>query len=266
MVCDLTQAQATRRALQRIAPDVVIHTQAMSDVDRCEREPEEAQRMNVHTVDHLCEALRERAIPMFLLSTDYVFDGRKDSPYDETDTPHPISVYGHTKLAGERIVLRMPQTFVIRPSTLFGPARDNFCDTIVRRARQHEPVEAFIDQATSPTYTEDLAEGIHGLMDAIAQAPHRIWPRVYHVANAGGCRRVEFAHRVVELLGASASLVKPIRMEEQARPAKRPAYSVLRSQHVAGLIGKTLRPWDDALQAYLRQRYAVWLPQAELSR
>ncbi|MBI3319160.1 MAG: dTDP-4-dehydrorhamnose reductase [Candidatus Omnitrophica bacterium] len=251
-VCDLTDPHATTHALQRVAPDVVIHTQAMSDVDRCEREPEEAQRMNVRTIDHLCEALRERAIPVFLLSTDYVFDGRQDRPYDEEDTPNPLSVYGRTKLAGERLALRASHTFIVRPSTLFGPGRDNFCETIVRRARQQEPVEAFIDQATSPTYTDDLADGIHRLIDAMAKAPHQAWPRVYHIANAGGCRRVEFAHRVVELLGCSASLVKPIRMAEQGRPATRPPFSMLRSRHLDALIGGGLRPWDEALQAYLR--------------
>ena len=252
LVCDLTDAQATRRALRAIAPDAVIHTQAMSDVDGCEREPTRAQQENTQTVEHLCEALKGRAVPVFILSTDYVFDGAKGRPYDEADEPHPLSVYGHTKLAGERVALRYPKTFVIRPSTLFGPGRDNFCNAIMQRAKQQEPIDVFSDQATSPTYTVDLAEGIQALLDAMARHPHRAWPRVYHMANGGGCRRVEFAHRVLELLGYATSLVRPLRMAQQPRPAPRPPYSVLTSRHLEPLIGRTLRPWDDALRAYLR--------------
>ena len=255
LVCDLTDAQATRRAVRAIAPDVVIHAQAMSDVDRCEQDPKRAEQANVQTVEHLCEASKSRAIPIFILSTDYVFDGAKGRPYDEADEPHPLSVYGKTKLAGERVALRYPGAFVIRSSTFFGPGRRNFCDAIVQRAKQREPVDVFSDQATSPTYTVDLAEGLQALLDAMARDPQRAWPRVYHMANGGGCRRVEFARRVLELLGYPASLVRPIRMAQQPHPAPRPSYSVLTSRHPELLIGRPLRPWGDALHAYLLGRH-----------
>lgn len=257
LVCDLTDAQATARALQQAAPDAVIHAQAMSDVDRCELEPAQAEAMNAQTVEHLCRALKASGVPVLVLSTDYVFDGTKGRPYDEDDAPNPLSVYGRSKWAGERIALRYRGTLVVRPSTLFGPGRDNFCDTIAERARRGTAVQAFVDQATSPTYTDDLAGALEAILRALRGAAGRQMPRIVHVTNAGGCRRMEFAARVVELLGAPASLVQPIRMEEQARPARRPAYSVLTSRHLAAMIGTTLRPWDEALHAYLRRRHWI---------
>ncbi|MBI4354282.1 MAG: dTDP-4-dehydrorhamnose reductase [Candidatus Omnitrophica bacterium] len=257
VVCDLTDAQAARRAVRETAPDVVVHTQALSDVDRCELEPELAYGMNVRTVEHLCHALRARVTPVIALSTDYVFDGTKASPYDEADEPHPVSVYGRSKLDGERVALRHPHTYVIRPSTLFGCGRMNFCDAIVERAQQGQAIHAYTDQRTSPTYTEDLADGIGRLISVLAQRRSPPTSPIYHMTNAGGCSRVEFASRVVEWLGRPAALVTPIRMAEQRRPAPRPANSVLTSRYLDGLIGKGLRPWDEALHAYLRARHWI---------
>ena len=257
LACDLADATAAARALRQAAPDAVIHTQAMSDVDRCELEPREAERMNAQTVDHLCHALEASGVPILVLSTDYVFDGTKGRPYDEDDTPNPISAYGRSKLEGERLALQYSGAVVIRPSTLFGPGRNNFCDTVVERVRRGETVQAFIDQATSPTYTDDLAGALEAILRAMRGDARRRMPRIVHATNGGGCRRIEFVTRVLELLGYPASLVQPIRMEEQARPAKRPAYSVLTSRHLATIIGAQLRPWDEALHAYLRHRH--WL-------
>ena len=250
LTCDLRDAETVRRALEAVRPDVIVHAQAMSDVDRCEQDPTEAWAMNVTTAEHLCLA-RDPLTLLVAVSTDYVFDGTKGRPYDEADAPHPVSVYGRSKLEAERVILAQSNTYVVRPSTLFGPARMNFCDLIIQRARQGEPIEAFVDQTTSPTYTEDLAEGTEQLVEAIRRARAGDLPRIYHLTNAGSCRRVEFAERVLELVGAPRSLIRSIRMAEQRRPAQRPAYSALTSRHLGATIGRTLRPWDEALQAYL---------------
>lgn len=255
VVCDLTDAEATRQAVRETAPDVVIHTQALSDVDRCEQEPREAERMNVQTMEHLCRALEEGEPLLLALSTDYVFDGVKGRPYDEQDEPKPLSVYGRTKLAGEQRALRYAKGYVIRPSTLFGVGRMNFCDAIVQHVQRGEPIEAFVDQTTSPTYSDDLAEGIDALIHAMAGASLQDLPRLYHVTNAGWATRVEFAKRVAALLKQDDSLIQAVPMHHQHRPAPRPPYSALVSRHLAHVIGRTLRPWDEALQAYLRQRH-----------
>ena len=256
VVCDLGDARRAAEVIGAIRPDAMIHTQALSDVDRCELEPDAARAQNVGATASLLEALertpgRGRAW-LVHVSTDYVFDGTKGTPYDENDEPRPVSVYGRMKLDAERLALGYPRAVVVRPSTLFGPGRANFCDTIVARLRAGEPVEAFADQVTSPTYTVDLAEGLEALCAALGRADEPP-ARVVHVANAGGCSRVVFARRIAELIGSSPELVRPIPMAAQRRPARRPAYSALTTIHLARLIGRTLRPWDDALRAYLGQ-------------
>ncbi len=256
VVCDLVDARRAAEVIGAIRPDAMIHTQALSDVDRCELEPDAARAQNVETMASLLRALerapgRGRAW-LVHVSTDYVFDGTKGTPYDENDEPRPVSVYGRMKLDAERLALGYPRAVVVRPSTLFGPGRANFCDTIVARLRAGEPVEAFADQVTSPTYTVDLAEGLEALCAALGRADEPP-ARVVHVANAGGCSRVVFARRIAELIGSSPELVRDIPMAAQRRPARRPAYSALTTIHLARLIGRTLRPWDDALRAYLGQ-------------
>jgi dTDP-4-dehydrorhamnose reductase len=160
VVCDLLNARRTAEVLREISPEAVLHTQAQSDVDRCELEPAEAQAQNVETTMHVVEAIRHTSCWLVYVSTDYVFDGKKGSPYDETDVPNPISVYGRTKLDAERRVLDYSHGVIVRPSTLFGPGRMNFCDRVVQAVLEGSTVEAFTDQATSPTFTEDAAAAL----------------------------------------------------------------------------------------------------------
>lgn len=239
-------------------PDVVIHTQALSDVDQCEREPRSAEALNIETTRHVIKALDGTGAILLSLSTDYVFDGLKGSPYHEDDPPHPISVYGQSKLDAERVSLGYARAVVIRPSTLFGSGRMNFCDHIVSRLTAGQPVEVFRDQVTSPTYTDDAAEAIAELLAVMRPAAVDGLPsRVLHVTNEGGCSRLEFAERVADLLGCSRQHLRAIDMAEQRRPARRPPSSVLTTRYLPELIGRRLRPWDEALRAYLCQRH--WL-------
>ncbi len=202
-------------------------------------------------------AAQRRPFLLVYVSTDYVFDGTKGAPYDEADPPHPINVYGRSKLDGERVALTYPRAIVARTSTLFGEGRMNFCDQIVTRVQAHQPIEAFVDQVTSPTYTKDLAEGLADLSLTLVRSSELREPRTFHLANAGGCSRVALAHRVAELLGQSRELIRPVPMASQRRAAVRPAYSALTTRHLSHVIGRTLRPWDDALHVYLRQRHWV---------
>lgn len=264
-VCDLSDARRTSEALRAVAPDVVVHAQAQSDVDQCELDPVEARAQNVEATRHVVEALRPTATRLIHVSTDYVFDGRKGSPYDEQDTPHPISVYGRTKLEAERVVLGYTGGIIVRPSTLFGPGRMNFCDRVVQAALEGATVEAFEDQATSPSFTEDVADAIGELLVALARG-HADHLRIYHVANAGGCTRLDFAHRIVDLLGRSRSCVRSVRMAAQSRPAPRPAMSILTTVALPGVIGRRPRSWHEALHAYLRQRHPFDFAQGGVPR
>lgn len=256
LVCDASDGPRLAACLDAVRPDLVIHAQALSDVDRCQREPELAEAMNVRPVAHLVQALGARGEgTLIFISTDYVFDGAKGRPYEEEDQPNPLSVYGASKRRGEAIALSSPRAAVIRLSTLFGPARTNFCDHVAQRVQAGEPVEAFTDQVTSPSYTEDVAEAIGELVAALGKDGVAAWPsRVLHVANAGGCSRLEFACRVAELVGGSREDVRPIRMSDQGRSAPRPPNSSLSSRYLHGLVKKPLRSWQDALHEYLSQR------------
>ena len=233
-------------------PEAVIHTQALSDVDRCEQDPELARTMNVASTEHLAGALRETGALLVYLSTDYVFDGMKSAPYDEADAPRPLSVYGRSKLDGERVALGYGRGVVVRPSTLFGPGRMNFCDHVALQLRAGQPVEAFRDQVTSPTYTRDLAEALGDLVQAGSGAAGS--SRIVHIVNSGHCSREAFAYRVADLLGCPRDPIRVIGRAQQRRPAARPAYTALTSKYLNLAIGRTLRSWDDALQAYLRER------------
>ena len=188
------------------------------------------------------------------MSSDYVFDGTRNSPYDETDKPNPISVYGRSKLEAERLALQYPRGVIVRTSTLFGPGRMNFCNHIVSRLRLCQAVEAFADQTTSPTYTVDLASGLSELVNILLVDKQIRNPRVYHLANAGGCTRMTFALRIAQLLEADRALVHGISMAQQKRPAQRPAYSALTSIHAPRIMGRSLPSWEDALHTYLRAR------------
>ena len=250
--------------MEDIQPEIVLHTQALSDVDRCEREPRLARSLNVDTTAMLVDTLnhlrhrRGEGTPPWLISvsTDYVFAGTKGAAYDEADVPNPVSEYGRSKWEGEQVALRYPRAVIVRTSTLFGPGRMNFCDHIVERMRAEQSVEAFIDQVTSPTLTTDLAAAIADLGTVLGSWPAhgRPWPRVVHLSNAGSCTRLSFAQRVAQLIGGSPDLIRPIRMTDQRRDAPRPACSALTTTHVPQLIGRMLRSWQDALEAYLRQR------------
>jgi dTDP-4-dehydrorhamnose reductase len=254
VVCDLLDAPRTLEVIRACRPDVVIHAQALSDVDQCEREPALADALNVTTIRHVLRAVEGTDTLVVYVSTDYVFDGTKGAPYDERDAPRPTSVYGRSKLAGERVALGYPRALVVRPSTLFGPGRTSFCEHVVSRVQAGQPVEAFADQVTSPTYTEDLAGGMGELIAAL----HRMWEtapsRLYHIVNAGSCSRVTFARRAAALVGGRPGLIQSISMAAQHRPARRPPCSALVSVYLDRVIGRVLRPWDDALEAYLRDR------------
>lgn len=267
VAADLCDARRIAEVLEALAPDVIVHAQALSDVDRCEREPALAHEQNARAIEHVVNALAGGPTLVLYVSTDYVFDGTKGAPYVESDAPHPLSVYGRSKLEGEQAALRHPRSVVVRTSTLFGPGRMNFCDHVIESLTEGRRVGAFTDQWTSPTYTGDLAQAIGEVCEVLQPGAAIGASRVVHIANLGGCTRLALAERIADLLGASRALIQPIHMADQRRPAARPRCSMLASTVLPGLIGRTLRPWEEALQAYLRERRRVNpVPRADARR
>ncbi len=238
----------TRRVLGEARPDVVINTAAWVQVDRCEEEVERSFQVNTWAVRNLALICQELGCQLVHLSTDYVFDGKKGSPYGEEDLPCPLNVYGVSKLAGEyfvRVLCR--RHLVVRSSGLYGVAGSrgkggNFVETMIRLAGEGRVLRVVHDQVLAPTYTRDLAETLAGLIRAQASG-------LYHIANDGECSWYEFARRIFDLLGLRPTLL-PITTQALGARALRPAYSVLRSRR----LPSKLRPWPEALEAYLKEK------------
>jgi dTDP-4-dehydrorhamnose reductase len=259
---EVTDAASVRRALAPARPDVVFNCAAWVRVDDAEDQPGQALRVNALGALNVARVCAELGALCVYISTDYVFDGTKGAPYAEDDPPRPLNVYGASKLAGEHLVrAACPRHLVVRTSGLYGAAGSsgkggNFIEAMIRLAREGRPLRVVQDQVVSPTYTRDLARRI---VELAAAAP----PGIYHATNAGACSWYEFAAAVFRFLGMEPGL-GPTTTEAYGARARRPRNSVLSSGKLAGLGLAPLRPWPEALRAYLRERgYLGGGPEAE---
>jgi dTDP-4-dehydrorhamnose reductase len=244
---DITDRGAASRAIEAARPDVVLNAAAFTDVDACESQPELAMRVNGEGPGNLAETCRKLSIPFMQFSTDYVFDGEKSEPYAEHDEPRPLSVYGKSKLEGERRVARVLNRYwIVRVCGVFGPYRKNFVSLIVELGRKGGPLRIVRDQRLAPTYTFDAALGIEQIL-------LRGGPGVYHLTNQGFTSRVDFARGILRETGFANVEVIPISAEETRRPAPRPKNSQLENARLKREGIALLPPWPDAVRRYLRQ-------------
>jgi len=249
---DVREAQKTRDILQSLAPDVVINTAAFHRVDECEDRPEEALIVNAVAVRNLALICRERNAVLVHFSTDYVFDGRKRTPYVEEDEPAPLNVYGVSKLAGEYFVRSLCRKyFLIRTCGLYGSAgcREkgmNFVELMLHLEKSGRPLRVVDDQWVTPTSTEELAGRILELLGTERYG-------LYHMTNEGQCTWYEFAREIFSLVGRAANL-SPIDSQAYGAKARRPAYSVLENQRVKALGITDFSPWREALKNYLKKK------------
>jgi len=240
---DITNLDETARKIRDARPDVLVHTAAFTNVDASETEPETAYLVNGIGTRNIVMACNEIRCPVILISTDYVFDGTKTSPYDEWDLPNPVSRYGISKLMAEHFVSSLTNRFyIVRTSWLFGSNGRNFVDTVLRLLAEKNPLRVVNDQFGSPTFTEDLCLVLRQLLGK--------GYGTYHVTNSGVCTWYEFAVTLAQKKGITAQIL-PVSSEEFGRPARRPANSAL-NDTMLRLEGITpLRHWEDALQDYL---------------
>jgi len=250
---DILDAARTRSTLEALRPTCVLNTAAYNLVDRAEDERARAFALNAEAVGTLGAVCQTLGATFVHFSTDYVFSGRQRTPYVESDTPDPLSVYGESKLAGERLALaRCERTVIFRVSGLFGVAgssgkgRTNFVETMLRLAREGKPLRVVADQVLGPSYTLDLARKIWIVLPKAAHS-------IYHLTSAGQTSWFEFARCALRLAGITADLT-PVTAAEYGARAARPAYSVLGHAHLAMLGEDDLRSWDAALAAYVAER------------
>lgn len=254
---DITDTVFLRDRLGAFRPDCVVHLAAMTAVDRCESEPEEAFRVNEIGSRAVAEEAARVNASVVALSTDYVFDGAKRSPYTEDDATAPLCVYGQSKLAGEQAVRAgAPRWAIVRSAWLYGPGGRNFVDTILDVSARQETLAVVNDQTGSPTYVADLAEGLASLVDKRAEG-------LLHLANAGSATWCDLARESVRLVGGDPAKVRPATTGELGRPAPRPVYSVLNCARAEARYGVVLRPWRDALADYLGGRPIPAAPVAD---
>lgn len=253
---DLTRPETLRGALLELRPGIVINCAAYNFVDKAESEPEACFAVNVWGVRALAHLCRELGCTLVHFSSDYVFglDETCKTPYREGDAPGPVSVYGLSKLAGEYLVRSLcPRHIVIRTCGLYGVwgsggKGGNFVETMLRLGGQGKPLRVVDDQVCTPSYTVDVAAASAALIGTGRFG-------LYHVTNAGSCSWHDFARAIFELAGVAANL-SPITSQEYGAAARRPSYSVLANSARETLGLRPLRPWREALQAYLAERVA----------
>lgn len=255
---DLSNPTQVREQLESLDFEVLVNCAALTNVDRCEQEIEEAFRVNsaaVATLADLCTRKKARCVH---ISTDYVFDGEKRSPYTEEDEPRPISQYGASKLSGERCLHAVADRhLVVRVSWVFGPDRASFVDQILDRALRHERVEAIADKISVPTYTNDAAVLLRPVLE------NSSIDGVVHLANAGACSWQEYGQHALDCAAAAGvslrtEKVEPITLADmRSFVARRPVYTALDTAKLARLTGLAPRPWEEAVDEYVR---TYWVP------
>lgn len=253
---DVTDAPALRATLERIRPEALVNCAAYTKVDDCETQREHAFAVNGTGAGNVAAACAAVGARLVHVSTDYVFDGTATVPIPEDAPPHPIGVYGESKLAGERAVQEhLPDALIVRTAWLYGRGGPNFVDTMLRLAAERDTLTVVNDQRGAPTSTRDLAQAIAALLQHDVTGP-------LHVTNSGDCTWFEFARFIFAHAGLSHVEVRPTTTTEFGRPAPRPAYSVLDCSRYVSVAGTPLRSWQEALVVYLEARRGTAAPSA----
>lgn len=243
---DITDREATLKYIKEYSPDVIVHCAAYTAVDRAEDDEEVCQKVNVDGSENLAIAARETGAKILYVSTDYVYAGDGDEPFEVTDPTAPKSVYGRTKLEGENAVkMHTDKYFIVRTSWVFGINGNNFVKTMLRLGAERDELNVVADQIGSPTYTPDLARLISDLIVTEKYG-------TYHGTNENFCSWAEFAAAIMALSGRNAK-INPIPSSQYPAKAKRPLNSRLSKACLDRAGIKHLPTWQDALGRYIEE-------------
>jgi len=250
---NVSDYEISESVLKKINPDLVINTAAFHNVDLCEDEARSAFEVNVLGVRNLAMICKKTDIPLMHFSTDYIFNGKKNSPYIEDDCAQPLSLYGVSKLAGEQVMrYSLDKYYIIRLSGLYGHAgsagkgNTNFVELMIKMAEKEKKIKVVNDQVLTPTSTVDVAEK---LFELIRTGKYGI----YHMTNTGSCSWYEFACEIFRLMKLPAK-ISPTTTEEFGAKARRPGYSVLDNLNLRKIGLADLRNWREALRDYIESR------------
>jgi dTDP-4-dehydrorhamnose reductase len=244
---DITNQRAVATVIAEEKPTIIINCAAYTKVDAAEEDERLANAINGSSVEFLAHAANDVDALLVQLSTDFVFDGSKRTPYEVNDTTHPLSAYGRSKLLGEQAATHANRHLIVRTSWLFGVNGPNFVEAIRNQVRKGtNPLRVVDDQRGRPTYTPHLSSAIVRL----AQLDTR---GIVHYADDGECTWFDFAKAIVEESGADVNM-KPVSTADFPRPATRPAYSVLSTERYERVTGVSPESWRDGLREYLGRR------------
>lgn len=241
---DITDKEHTVEFIKENKPDIVINSAAYTNVDGCEENQELAFSVNGEGVRNLAIGCREADCPLVHISTDYIFNGKNDTPWVEDDEIGPINVYGKSKLEGEEAIQEiLDKFFIVRTAWLYGINGGNFPKTMLELAKTHDELTVVYDEVGTPTYTLDLAEAIGKLIETDYYG-------IYHITNSGSCSWCEFAKYIFEVAEVDVK-VTPVTASEFARPAPRPSYSVLNNKRWVDNGFEPLRSYKESIKDYL---------------
>lgn len=256
---DLTQPDKIRQVIGEFKPDVIVNAAAYTAVDKAETETELANAINGTAPTIMAEAAQQFGTALIHVSTDYIFDGKKNTPYTEDDKPDPINAYGQSKLLGEEGVLKhCDRALILRTAWVYGAqGKGNFVKTMLRLGAEREELRVVVDQVGTPTWTGDLASAIAQLVQSIKSDT---LTGIYHFTNSGAISWYDFAVAIFEeaqQIGFPLQVkqVVPITTAEYPTPAARPAYSVLSTQKISAVVGNHPAHWRVSLRRMLQQLY-----------
>ena len=240
---DITDAASVEKVIGEAAPDAVIHCAAYTAVDAAEDNVELCRRVNADGTQNIANVCKKLDCKMIYISTDYVFDGTAHTPYTEDCNPCPDSVYGTTKLEGEKEVMNhCEQAVVIRTAWLYSIFGNNFVKTMLRLGKERDSLGVVFDQIGTPTYANDLARAIYAIINK------GIVRGIYHFSNEGVCSWYDFTVAIHRLAGITTCKVKPLHTAEYPAKANRPAYSVLDKTKIKTTFGIEIPHWEESLK------------------
>lgn len=249
---DITNEEQTKLFIKDSRPDWIVNCAAYNFVDKAETESDTAMLINGTAVRNISEVINGTECRLIHISSDYVFDGSSATPYTEYSIPNPLSVYGQSKLAGEKAALIHHGSMIIRTSWLYSSFGNNFVKTILKISGEKESIKVVVDQAGTPTFAADLAEVIMKIIAGVIRNQIAFNAGIYHYSNEGVCSWFDFAEAIIKEAGLNCKIL-PVQTADYPAAAKRPAYSVLDKSKIKENYNITIPHWLESLQKCIKQ-------------
>ena len=248
---DITNQEQTSEFIKQSGPDWIVNCASYNLVDKAESEPDRAMLINGTAVKNITEVIRGSECRFIHISSDYVYDGQSNVPYNEYTPANPISIYGRSKLAGEKFALLHQGSMIIRTSWLYSSFGNNFVKTILRHAAEKESLKVVFDQTGTPTYAADLAGAIMSIVSGVIRNQIALNAGIYNYSNEGVCTWYDFASEIIKEAGLNCH-VDPVLTKDYKQVAQRPVYSVMDKSKIKDNYGLSIPYWRTSLNKCMK--------------